>query len=64
MTECDISNGRMRFGWKKLKENGMTFYGVECEVITGEAFYFITVTYEKPKEKEKIIELIYKISAV
>lgn len=64
LTECDISNGRMRFGWRKFKENRKTFYAMECEVIAGEAFYFITVTYQKTKEKEKVIELLYKISAV
>ena len=37
---------------------------MECEVIAGDFYYLITVTYTETKEKEGIIELLHRMAAV
>lgn len=62
--EQDIPNGRMRYGWTKHGKKKNVCYIMECEVIAADFYYLITVTYTKPEEKEGIVSMLGRISAV
>ncbi len=64
LEEHEISNGRIRFGWRPCREDGDSYYIVECEVITGPSLYVITIAYRNPEEKEEVVELLLQLSAV
>lgn len=64
MVEKDIPNGQIRYGWNCMEEDGETLYIMEAEVASCGYFYLITVAYTRPEEKDGIVELIDKISAV
>lgn len=63
LTECEIPNGRLRYGWRHIREKNETFRVVEAEVITGAWSYLITVAYNKPEERAGIEELLCRITA-
>ena len=64
LDEYEIPNGRMRFGWRECGKNSEKYYMVECEVITGQFLYLITVAYLKQTERKGIVELLHKMTAV
>ena len=64
LTEEDIPNGRIRYGWEQHGKKKDIYYVMECEVIAGDFYYLITVTYTGTKEKEGIIELLRRMAAV
>ena len=64
LAEEDISNGRIRYGWEQYGKKKDIYYVMECEVIAGDFYYLITVTYTKKEEKEGIIALLRRMAAV
>lgn len=64
LMEEDIPNGRIRYGWEQYGKKKDVYYVMECEVIAGDFYYLITVTYTETEEKEGIIELLRRMEAV
>ena len=64
LAEEDISNGRIRYGWEQYGKKKDIYYVMECEVIAGDFYYLITVTFTKKEEKEGIIALLRRMAAV
>ena len=62
LTEFEIENGAVRYGWRALEEDGQSIYQVRAEVITGPALFVITVTYLEAEERPSIVELMEKIT--
>lgn len=64
MVEKDIPNGRIRYGWNCMDEDGEELYIMETEIAAGDRFYLMTVAYTDPEDKDGIVDLIDKIYAV
>ena len=64
MVEKDIPNGRIRYGWNCMDEDGEELYIMETEIAAGDRFYLMTVAYTDPEDKDGIVALIDKIYAV
>lgn len=64
LTEHEIPNGRIRYGWEQIREADSLFWVVQAEAITGTWSYLITVAYDKPEERTGIEELLERITAV
>ncbi len=62
--EFEIPNGRMRYGWRVYGKKSDRYYMIECEVITGQSLYLVTIAYLKREEKKGILELLHQVSAV
>ena len=60
----ELKGGALRWGWKEVREKGERLYQAECEVISGPALYFITVTCAGPGELGQTAELIGRIFVV
>lgn len=64
LTEHEITNGRIRYGWTQIIEADNSFWVVQAEVITGPWSYLITVAYDRPEDRTGIEELLERITAV
>ena len=64
LTQHDIRNGAIRYGWREVEEDGGRLWQVRAEVITGPSLFVITVTCLDPEERPGILELMEKIAAV
>ena len=62
LTELEIKDGAVKYGWRELKEDGQPIYQVRAEVVTGPFLFVITVTYLEPEDRPGIEELIRKIT--
>jgi len=63
LTEFEIRDGAVRYGWRKLEEDGQPYYQVRAEVITGPSLFIITMSHRIPEERPGIVELLRKITA-
>ncbi len=62
LTELEIKDGAVKYGWRELKEDGQPIYQVRAEVVTGPFLFVVTVTYLEPEDRPGIEELIRKIT--
>lgn len=62
LTELEIKDGAVKYGWRELKEDGQPIYQVRTEVVTGPFLFVVTVTYLEPEDRPGIEELIRKIT--
>ena len=60
----ELKGGALRWGWKDIREAGQVLYQIQCEVITGPALYFITVTCVSPADLGTVASLIGHIQVV
>ena len=62
LTQHDIPNGAIRYGWREVE--GESLWQVRAEVITGPSLFVLTVTHFTPEERPGIIALMEQIIAV
>lgn len=62
LTELEIKDGTVKYGWRELKEDGQPIYQVRAEVVTGPFLFVVTVTYLEPEDRPGIEELVRKIT--
>ena len=62
LTELEIKDGAVKYGWRELKEDGQPIYQVRAEVVTGPFLFVVTVTYLEPEDRPGIEELVRKIT--
>lgn len=62
--EYDIPGGRARLGFREQEEDGAIVRLAECEVISGELLFIITVTYSKEEQQEEILSLLKKLMVI
>ena len=62
LTELEIKDGAIRYGWRALEEGGQPIYQVRAEVVTGPFLFVVTVTHLEPEDRPGIVELIRKIT--
>ena len=62
LTELEIKDGAIRYGWRALEEGGQPIYQVRAEVVTGPFLFVVTVTHLEPEDRPGIVELVRRIT--
>lgn len=62
LTELEIKDGAIRYGWREMTDRERPYYQVRAEVITGQSLFVIAVTYLEPEDRPGIEALIRKIT--
>ena len=59
-----LKGGKLRWGWREIREGRERLYQAVCEVAAGPALFAITATCASPGELGQVAELIGRISVV
>lgn len=57
-------NSRARWGWHLVGEGDASYYQVYCEIARGPSLFVITVSYQRPEEREDIYRWLRRLKMV
>ncbi|MCH5325314.1 MAG: hypothetical protein J1E39_08865 [Eubacterium sp.] len=63
LEDIEFRNGKARFGWTQFEEDGDICYQMQCQAVTGQSLFLITVTYTAAEQRAEITELLKKLTA-
>lgn len=64
LTEREMTNGQIRYGWRQVTDAENVFWVTEAEAVTGVWSFLITIAYGRQEERAGIEALLERITAV